>query len=99
IADIPLMIQQQLEVKWIRAVSGPLSGLKTAGPLRGRFDSEDLIIQVPTENLSVQITVDFIRPNAGAGFGHYIPWQNIGIRLAISHPFPHIATLAWAHSH
>ena len=68
VADITLMIQQQLEVKWIRAVSGPLSGLKTACPLRGRFNSEDLTIQVPTENLSVQITVDFIRPNAGAGF-------------------------------
>jgi hypothetical protein len=64
------LIQQQSEVKWIRAVSGPLIGLKTAGPLRGRFNSEDLTIRVPTENLSIQITVDFIRPNAGDGFGH-----------------------------
>jgi len=103
IADVPLMIQQQSEVKWIRAVSGPLIGLKTAGPLRGRFNSEDLTIRVPTENLSIQITVDFIRPNAGDGFGHsslwYIPWQNVGIRLSMSYTFPQIATLAWAHYH
>src|ERR1700716_2438370 len=95
IEDIPLMIHQQLEVKWLRAGSGPLRNLKTAGPLRGRFDSEDLTIQAPTENVSVRISADFIKPNAGREFGHrslwYISWQSVGIRLAMSYTFPQIA--------
>jgi hypothetical protein len=103
IADIRLMLQQQLEVKWIRAVSGTLSGLKTAGPLRGRFNSEDLTINAPTEAASVQINVDFVQPNAGKGLGHaslwYIPWQDVGIRLGMAHTFPQIPTLGWAHYH
>jgi hypothetical protein len=32
--------------------------LKTAGPLNGRFNSQELVIRVPTESLSVQMTVD-----------------------------------------
>jgi hypothetical protein len=103
VALVPLMLSQQHKVDWIRATSGRLSGLKTAGPLRGRFESEELVIIVPDENLSVQIRVDFVRPTAGAGVAHqsrwYIPWQDVGIKLTMAYTYPTIPTLAWAHYH
>ena len=37
IADVPMMLRQDSEVKWIRATSGIVAGLKTAvGSMRGR---------------------------------------------------------------
>ncbi|WP_271589240.1 hypothetical protein [Bradyrhizobium sp. CCBAU 53415] len=104
IADIPLMLQQESETKWIRATSGPVDSLRTAiGSLRGRWDSEVLTIQVPTESLSVQISIDFVRRSVGPDMGHssrwYIPWHQVGIRLTMGFTYPHFPTLAWAHYH
>jgi hypothetical protein len=99
IAQIPMMLQQQSVVKWIRATSGPLADLKTAGPLNGRFNSQELVIRVPTESLSVQMTVDFT--NAAAQFAHAslwnIQWRDVSVRLRMSFTHPQFPTIAWAH--
>ena len=103
IADIPLMLEQQTEVKWIKATSGTLRGLKTAGQLRGRFASEDLTISVSTEDVSVGLSIDFVRPNIAKVFDHrscwHFTWHDIGIRLSMSYTLPQFPTVAWAHYH
>jgi hypothetical protein len=60
LADISIMITQQSEVKWIKATSGPISGLKTAGKLNTRFKAQETAIRIPSEQLSVQMEVDFV---------------------------------------
>jgi hypothetical protein len=101
IADIPIVLQQQPEQKWITARTRPLADLKGAGQLNGRFKSEELVIKVPTENASVQISVDFVRCGAWKGVGHaslwYIDWRDIGIRLTASFTFPTSPMIAWVH--
>jgi hypothetical protein len=103
IADVPITLQQQHELKWIRAVSAPLSTLRSAGLLRGRFDSQDLVISAPTESVSVRMSIDFIRPNVGQQFSHaslwYVTWKDVGVRLGMAFTFPQFATMAWAHYH
>jgi len=104
IADVPMMLEQEATVQWIRATSGMVVGLKTAtGNLRGRWDTEVLAVQVPSEAVSVQIDVDFVRPDAGQGMGHrsrwFIPWHQVGVRLTMGFTHPHFPTLAWAHYH
>lgn len=103
IADIPIMLEQQDRVDWIRAVSAPISLLKTAGQLRGRFSSEELSIHVPSESLSISVKIDFVNSSTSNRQLHnslwHFNWHGIGIQLSMSYTYPHFATMAWAHYH
>lgn len=103
IADIPLMLSQESEVKWIRARTSRLGSLKTAGSLRGRFASRDFTQMVPSEDFSAEIEIDFTLPSAGQGFAHrsrwFVPWHQIGLRITMGFTFPGFPTLSWAHFH
>jgi hypothetical protein len=102
IADVPLMLWQQHEVKWITATSGQISKLKTAGNLRGRYDSEEITIRVPSEYLSVQMHIDFVRPNTQAEIQptqRIYTWQKVGVRVRMAYTYPQFPTMAWAHYH
>ena len=65
IAPIGYALNLVGEVPWIRATSGPLDGLRSAGlPRNVNGDSEDLLTHAPAimPTSSMRVEIDFIRP-------------------------------------
>jgi hypothetical protein len=83
---------------WIRATSRPLNQLKSAGLQWSKVPNDDLPLMVPSENSSIQIEVDFIRPEVVASHANTSTWcfycGEVGIRIGASMTLPRIATLA-----
>jgi len=103
IADVALVLQQKSEMPWLRSVSGRVASLPTARARSGEMPVDELSINGPSENVSVSMALDFVKPQAGQGMEHmsrwYLRWQNVAIRLSLMFTYPQIATLSWFHFH
>jgi len=102
ILPLPLMLSQQEEVPWIRATTAPLTELKMAGNHRSSIPTRELVILIPKEDRSIQISIDFVRKSAvGLDLSkyRYITAGPTNIRIHGGSVAPQIATLAWSHEY
>lgn len=104
IADVPITLEQDYQMPWIRAVSAPLKTLQMRSARPDGIDSEDLVLSVPDEQNSVRIELDFVKPTATGQLSGYrsqwcIPWGKVAIKIRLAWTYPQIATLAWFHFH
>lgn len=101
IADVPITLHQDSRMPWIRATSSPLTQLATGGKRDGRIEVEDLVIRSSTEELSIRIELDFIKPEhcngTNDGWEWSFAWGQVGIRIRMLITHPQVATLAWFH--
>jgi len=105
IAPIGYALNLVGEVPWIRATSGPLDGLRSAGlPRNVNGDSEDLLTHAPAimPTSSMRVEIDFIRPenvfDRRDNSSREFVWQTVGLRIRTGYIAPQIATLSWFHS-
>ncbi len=104
ICEVSIVLEQQQEMPWLRVTTAPLHQLRSAGLRWSKIPNDDLPIETPSEDKSVKIEVDFIRPQA---IGQHVnpvpvtwsfPWGDIAMRVRASLAPPHIATPSWFHS-
>jgi hypothetical protein len=102
LCDVPIVLMQQDEMPWIRARTAPLSQLKSAGVAWSKVPTNDLPLMVESEDASLEISVDLIRPEAVPVFGGAPPWafkhDEVGLRIDVTVVAPRIASLSWFHS-
>ena len=103
IADVPITLEQDCQMPWIRAVSAPVDKLKIRSARPDAIETEDLMLSAPTERISVRIALDFVKPAAATTLGHQtqwcIPWGKVALKITLAWTYPQIATLAWFHFH
>ena len=101
IADVGIALQQDGWMPWIRAVSSPLETLPPGGRRDDDIEVNELTISSLTENNSVRIELDFIKPSDALDDPPtnewHIPWHGVAIRLRTGISSPQIATLSWFH--
>lgn len=102
IARIPIVLDRDVEMPWIRATSARLSTLRPALQRNDSVPSENLILRVPSKDLSVRISVDFIRPAAVAAVRENpstwaYEWGEVALRVSASFTYPSVPTFSWVH--
>ena len=100
---IVMYLQQQRCVPWIRATSSPLNQMRVTGARLDSVPVENLVLKVPSPELSVQVALDFVRiedvgTNDHASRWSYA-WGDVALQLTAAFTYPRIATLAWSHSY
>lgn len=103
ICEVPIVLHQQSEMPWIRATTSPLSKLRSAGNGWSKVPTNDLPVSVSSEDVSLKISVDFIRAENVAPKTATPLWtflhNDIGLRIGVSCSEPGLATLSWFHSY
>lgn len=102
---VAMVLQQQSEMPWIRAISRPIHTIKIAsGARETNIATESLNIEAPAlmPRCSASMEIDFIRPSdvephRSSNVWEYI-WGEIGVRVKIGQVAPQVATLSWFHS-
>ncbi len=88
---------------WIRATTAQLSQLRSSGLRWSKVPNHDLPFMAFSENTSIKIAIDFIRPEAIVSVADANTWAfiagSVAIRVAVSTTAPQIATLGWFHSY
>lgn len=105
IADVELVLKQQLYMPWIRAASNPLHTLPLTGSRADGIDTEEWCLSVPLDFGSVLLAVDFLAvgiPQRLLPAPHQVvpdvPWRGMVVRVSVQLGGPQIATLSWFHS-
>ena len=103
IADVGIVLEQEGVMPWIRAVSAPIGKLKNGSARSGSKDVEEWVTPATSEEHSVQISLDFVKPqdalehqNVGVWF---IKWGAVAVRCKVSFCQPQIPTLSWFYSY
>jgi hypothetical protein len=103
IMDINIMLQQESEVTWTRAVSGPISALPIGGLRSTGVDLNEWILQSDTDRASVFMALSFIRPEACIAQTNErewrVHWGAVGLRLVMGLCPPQRPELSWVHHH
>jgi hypothetical protein len=104
IMDVDLMLQTyQKPVPWLRAISKPISQVKSAGLPSGSSQAAEHLVTTPSEDFSIGMEIDFLpaghnRPADGSSV-HVPIWRDHELRVSLSLLTPQVATLAWYHFH
>lgn len=101
IAEPRLMLTFDERVPWIRFTSKEFTKLKAAGAPRSQYNTQDIDIQIPHEQCSIAIGIDFVRPDATPAtdtlMSRIITWHEHCVHVfALTKP-PQVATLSWFH--
>ena len=103
IADVPITLEQDCQMPWIRATSAPIDRLQTHSARPDAIETECLALSAPSERASVRVEIDFVRLEVAREVQHQtqwcIPWGKVALKLSLRWTFPQIATLAWFHFH
>src|SRR3954453_8250937 len=99
IVPVAMVLQQQSEMPWIRAISRPIHAVTVAGELReSNVNTEFLTIEAPAlmPRCSASMELDFIRPedvgpHRSSNIWEYV-WGEVGLRIRIGQVAPQIAT-------
>jgi hypothetical protein len=102
LCEVGMVLTSQVEMPWIRAISAPIAGLKSAGLGWTKVPNNDLPIPITDENTSLQIAVDFIRPlDITENKPDQNRWSFVhgehAIRVEVNMLPPQISTLRWFH--
>ena len=104
IGDLPIMLEQDGVVPWVRFVSRPIVDLSGAGLPRKPDRVRVLKIDPRTQPCSIGLGVDFRRvdvdpPDQPELLSELVPWQGYTLHVhAVALP-SQIATLSWFHQH
>ena len=97
IADVPIVLEQDGRMPWIRATSAPINGLTYGASRNDSIEVEEWIVPA-TDNVSVIVEVDFIRPSEVGLFDDFsrksVIWHDVGIRVTTALALPQVATLS-----
>jgi hypothetical protein len=101
IADVPITLQQDGYMPWLRTISAPITKLKASGPRRDGANTDDIVFTLPVGPSSVRIDLDFIPPELVGKYDDLscrsFVWNDVGLRLTLSFTYPQTATLWWFH--
>jgi hypothetical protein len=101
IARIAVALDQQLVVPWIRAVTAPLAQLSGGGIRPDSIDTEELVLDVPSEKNSACVAVDFVKPECQGRIENMscwcVPWHDVAVKITLSFTLPQVPTLTWRH--
>jgi hypothetical protein len=103
IADVGLVLQQQSEMPWIRAVSSPLDQLRSGFARQDDIETDDLVFDLPIvmTQASASIEIEFIRKEdvraTQQGSRWTFEWHDISLRIIAGFVPPQIATFSWFH--
>ena len=100
-----MVLRQQQDMPWIRAVSGRLDQIAQSGPPRSLdIAMENLRTEIPAlmNTASMKVEVDLIRKADVVEHRDKTTWEymcgKVGVRIRTGYVAPQIATLAWFHS-
>ncbi len=62
LCDVPIALNQQQEIPWIRAITRPVSEMRSAGLRWTNTPTNDLAFRLQNENTSLKIGIDFVQP-------------------------------------
>jgi hypothetical protein len=98
---VDLVVQSEGVLPWIRAVSNPVAKLGRVQGSPHKPQVEVVRLQLPSEDLSVSVEVDFVAANARDGASPKDLFRELGgrtIRVRAFHVEAQMATLWWNHS-
>lgn len=100
--DVEMTVAQYGKLRWIRAISPPMSQMKNYGVRNDSLTSTIQCIPVESEDVSIGIALDFVPPNSGSeSAGRNVKFMDHGaikLRCEIVVLKSQIPTLAWFHS-
>ena len=104
IMDVELMLEAgRGPIPWIRAISRPVSEVKTARLRSGAGDSTEHLLPIDSEAFSVGVAVDFVPAKMigedDASTISFPMWKGHRLRVSIELLMPQVPTLAWYHFH
>jgi hypothetical protein len=100
ICEVPLVLPQQEEMPWLRATTAQLNQLRSAGLRWSKVPNDDLPFMVRSEDISIKIAIDFIRPEAAFQTIDANTWRFIVGSAAIESlsQRPRLRSLRWGGS-
>ena len=104
LADTTVVLLQQPEMPWIRAITAGLSTLRPSGARPDGIASETWTMHSSNSEASVAISVDLLNPpppqdhDIADCFTRHIEWHGIVVRVKAATRPEQIATLAWFHA-
>lgn len=102
INDVEMTVAHYGFLPWIRAISPPMSKLKTFGLRNAGLSNRLLSVESLDEISSIGVEVDFVHPNQVDGFDQAgvisTKWHSVAIRCKLSARPGQRSTLGWFHS-
>lgn len=102
INDVEMTVAQYGFLPWIRAISPPMSKLKTFGTRNIGLSTHTLLVESPDEISSIGIEIDFVHPDQVGGFDQAgvfsTKWHSVAIVCKLSVRPGQLSTLGWFHS-
>ncbi len=99
IADVGIVLGQQNQLPWIRAISNPIPKMSEHKLRSGNLGVELFSIDSEGESASVKIEIDILDSNATLKNGErdcwLVKWGQFSYRCKMSLCAPQISTLAW----
>ena len=99
IADVGIIIEQQSQLPWIRAISSPISEAREHKLRSGNSEVEVFKIDSISESTSVRIEIDILGGDAKQEDGErgywLVKWGQFSYRCKMSLCLPQISTLSW----
>lgn len=103
IADLPLILSQQSEFPWIRAITSPLNTLPVARTRDDGIETDRWELPPFPPNTSARISIDLLRPaplaTRSTNLVRLVPWGDAMARIEIDNVSPQQATLSWFHEY
>jgi hypothetical protein len=104
IADPTIILSQQPELEWIRAISKPVRDLSTGAPRPDGIKTTPWVIHSTTSDASISIAVDLVKPapladDRSAPLVRFVPWGGIMARVKVDVVPPAAPTLSWFHEY
>jgi hypothetical protein len=102
INDVEMTVAQYGILPWIRAISPPMSKLKTFGMRNAGLSNHMLSVESLDEISSIGVEVDFVHPDQVDGFDQArvfsAKWHSVAITCKLSVRPGQLSTLGWFHS-
>jgi hypothetical protein len=106
LCDTSIVLEQQSELPWIRAVSNPIHTLSAAGTRNDQIPVEKLMIEVDSDQASIGVAIDLVKPSSCETEMHSparvmrcVGWHDIAVRIAMEAKPAQMATLGWFHEY
>ena len=105
LCDLSIVLEQQQELPWIRAISNPLHSLPSVGTRADGVKLDYVTLGVDTDRTSIAIAIDLLKPSSelknveASKLVHHTEWHGVVARLSIGVVNEQPATLSWYHEY
>jgi hypothetical protein len=100
-ARIAVALDQRSVVPWIKVITALLAQLSSGGIRPDPIDVEEMVMNVPSDQVSACVAVDFVRPECQGQIEHkscwFVPWHDLALKITLSFTWPSIPMLTWRH--